>query len=655
MAGISCTTGSIGYGTVSQSGHTQIITLNGNFYGVGDGFTNYAYWTFGVTHTDTAPYNFITGLTGWPFSDEESGAYSYTINGALQGNYTQLPALQALSCDTTYVRRAKITDDGGGSAQGYSIAFKTYAVTAVAGTPASSSVLATTATINCNYYPNTVESTATIWLEYKKSTDSAWTTAGATTDQTGYTILNLSRNLTGLTGSTQYQFRLQMTRTTANETTLTSATSTFTTAAAAPTVTTVAAGNVANTSATLNATVDPNGISTVVGFQYSTDSGLAGATYIEYGTISADGDTSTPVNISSLTVSTTYYYRARGVYAGGTVFGSILSFSTSADPDVVAAKEARMQVYEYKRKYGVILTAQPLFFTLQTKSGTNSDTFLTGYATFDVTGTGDCRISIDNGATWANCANVPVAKENGYALVLTAAEMAANEIDVIIKDESGGATPDFRDCHLRIITNLQLGSVDIDAATGTKANTTAFKVTGYGSGNGFQAIAGATGKDISGILGSHSLRSGLTQAGSAGGTIVLDASASASDDFYNGNIVVVTAGTAIGQARVITDYVQSTKTCSVHKTWVATPGTGDSFLIIPGDDLWEVSPLVELAALPTAASSFGKLVQFLFQRFAYKRTQTATTHTMMKADSTTPLVTAGVADSGGTQSFNKLA
>jgi hypothetical protein len=63
----------------------------------------------------------------------------------------------------------------------------------------------------------------------------------------------------------------------------------------------------------------------------------------------------------------------------------------------------------------------------------------------------------------------------------------------------------------------------------------------------------------------------------------------------------------------------------------------------------------ELAAIPSATSSMRGLLLSLWQRMFYKRTQTATTFTMFKADSSTSLGTATVADDGTTQTTGKIA
>ena len=74
------------------------------------------------------------------------------------------------------------------------------------------------------------------------------------------------------------------------------------------------------------------------------------------------------------------------------------------------------------------------------------------------------------------------------------------------------------------------------------------------------------------------IRSATAQAGAAG-TITLDASASAKDDFYLGCLVGVDGLTGVGQIREITDYVGSTKVASVIPNWTTTPDATSTFKI----------------------------------------------------------------------------
>ncbi len=86
------------------------------------------------------------------------------------------------------------------------------------------------------------------------------------------------------------------------------------------------------------------------------------------------------------------------------------------------------------------------------------------------------------------------------------------------------------------------------------------------------------------------IATGTAQAG-ASGTITLAAGASAVDDFYVGCIVRTTGGTAGGggsgkqnnQARVITDYVGSTKVASVEPNWETNPSSDTTYDILLTD------------------------------------------------------------------------
>jgi hypothetical protein len=98
--------------------------------------------------------------------------------------------------------------------------------------------------------------------------------------------------------------------------------------ATAPSVTTLVATSVTGSSATLQASVNPNAASTDVTFQYSTRSDLAGATTTASQNI---GSGSSPVAvslpISGLLTSTTYYFRAVAQNPEGTTQGPILGLT----------------------------------------------------------------------------------------------------------------------------------------------------------------------------------------------------------------------------------------------------------------------------------------------------------------------------------------
>lgn len=115
-------------------------------------------------------------------------------------------------------------------------------------------------------------------------------------------------------------------------------------------------------------------------------------------------------------------------------------------------------------------------------------------------------------------------------------------------------------------TSAQLGvNVVQISADGTAADNleSAYDGTGY--------------KDVDNV---YFIRSNTAQAGAAG-SITLDASASAVDDFYNNTIVQIISGTGAGQARFASDYVGSTKVLTVNANWVTNPDNTSVFAILP--------------------------------------------------------------------------
>lgn len=67
--------------------------------------------------------------------------------------------------------------------------------------------------------------------------------------------------------------------------------------------------------------------------------------------------------------------------------------------------------------------------------------------------------------------------------------------------------------------------------------------------------------------------------GSGTSTIVLDANASAVDDFYNGMAISVVIDAGAPQVRLITDYAGSTKTATVHADFLTAVDNTDTFTI----------------------------------------------------------------------------
>lgn len=82
------------------------------------------------------------------------------------------------------------------------------------------------------------------------------------------------------------------------------------------------------------------------------------------------------------------------------------------------------------------------------------------------------------------------------------------------------------------------------------------------------------------------------QVGSTASTIVLAATSSAVDDFYNGWQIEITGGTGVGQVRAISDYVGATTTATITPDWTTTPdatSTYDLFNTTTPVNIWDES------------------------------------------------------------------
>lgn len=99
---------------------------------------------------------------------------------------------------------------------------------------------------------------------------------------------------------------------------------------ALPVVVTGSPTNISGTSATINGTVNPNGLSTSAYFEWGTNSTLTSCSVTASQSIGS-GTTALSVtaDLTSLTLGTTYYYRVVGQNAGGIQRGSIASVTTS--------------------------------------------------------------------------------------------------------------------------------------------------------------------------------------------------------------------------------------------------------------------------------------------------------------------------------------
>ncbi|HYF10514.1 MAG TPA: hypothetical protein VD967_02830 [Candidatus Paceibacterota bacterium] len=261
-----------------------------------------------------------------------------SANQSIGSGVRTLPApgfITNLSKDTTYFFRL-VAENAKGKTSGAIQTMKT-----TVGTPppvgqapsvqtsAASGVGRTAATLNGSVNPN--QAATSYWFEYG-TTPSLGNVSALTAVGSGASRLAASVALGDLAPGTTHYFRLNAQN---QFGTVNGAILNFRTdnpaASAAPSVSTRSATDVGTTTATLRATVDPNGIETTYWFEYSTDSLLGSVLLSTTGQKSAGPGTNAvqvETDVSSLAPNTTYYFRAVAQNSQGVVRGERLTFKT---------------------------------------------------------------------------------------------------------------------------------------------------------------------------------------------------------------------------------------------------------------------------------------------------------------------------------------
>ncbi|MDO9511894.1 MAG: hypothetical protein Q7J34_09055, partial [Bacteroidales bacterium] len=203
-------------------------------------------------------------------------------------------------------------------------------------TLAASAITTTTAALNGSVNANTL--VVNTFFDYGLTTSYGTSVAATPASVTGTTTTAISTPLTGLAASTTYNFRAR--GVTAGGVHVYGNNFTFTTTGPPPTVVTSAASAITGAGATLNGTVNANGVSTVVTFDYGLTTAYGSSATATQSPVS--GTTVTPVSapITGLAPNTLYNFRAKGVNINGTTNGSNLTFTTAAIPATVTTMAA---------------------------------------------------------------------------------------------------------------------------------------------------------------------------------------------------------------------------------------------------------------------------------------------------------------------------
>ena len=270
------------------------------------------------------------------FEDGTSTSYGSSVPCAsLPGSGSSPVAVSAtalgLSANVAYHMRIVATN-AGGTSYGADLLFTTPAGPPTAATGAASSVAQTSATLNATVNPDGV-AVSDCHFEYGTSTSYGSSMPCASLPGSGSSPVAVSAAVAGLGANTTYHVRIVAANSAG---TGYGADEAFTTLPNPPAVETGAASPVAQTSATLNAAVNPDGATVSdCHFEYGTSTSYGSSVPCA----SLPGSGSSPVAVSAavagLSANTTYHVRIVATDAGGTSYGADATFTTLPNPPAV--------------------------------------------------------------------------------------------------------------------------------------------------------------------------------------------------------------------------------------------------------------------------------------------------------------------------------
>ena len=261
--------------------------------------------------------------------------------GAGSADVSVSAPITGLTFGTTYYYRVSATN-ASGTQKGAIVSFATGSPNSAptVTTDNASSVTISGAVLNGSVNPNELATTAVFeWGTDPALLASVNTTSPAHSVGAGGTSVAVSDPLSGLIPGTTYYFRVSATNSVG---TSKGAIRSFVTVAQPPTVTTNPANAITITGATLNGTVNPNGLAVAdAHFEWGTSPTLATSTSTANQS-AGSGFTGQAVSASltGLAAGTTYYFRVVASNSAGTSTGSIQSFDTVAQPPTVATAAA---------------------------------------------------------------------------------------------------------------------------------------------------------------------------------------------------------------------------------------------------------------------------------------------------------------------------
>jgi outer membrane protein assembly factor BamB len=260
----------------------------------------------------------VSGATGYRLDVSTNGLFTSFVPGYENLNIGNVisRAVTGLNASTLYHYRVRAYNGGGTSANSNIINVHTLSATGppIAITNPATLVASFSATLNGLIDPHGLSTS--VYFQYGPTTSYGSTTSAQT--KSGNTYQNISANVSGLAASTTYHFRIVATNSAG---TRYGSDSTFTTrtATGAPFVVTNSANKIGSSSARLNGTVDPHGLTTSVYFQYGLTTSYGQTTASQSKT--GDAYQNVSGDITGLTAGSVYHFRIAATNSAGTRYG----------------------------------------------------------------------------------------------------------------------------------------------------------------------------------------------------------------------------------------------------------------------------------------------------------------------------------------------
>jgi phosphodiesterase/alkaline phosphatase D-like protein len=236
--------------------------------------------------------------------------------------------IAALDDNTTYYFRI-VAANALGTSYGSARSLTTKAAAPAVETGVASSVGQTTATLNATVNPNS-ETVSDCHFEYGETSSYGSVVPCSVPPGSGSAVVGVSAVLEALAPGTVFYYRIVATNHTG---TSFGNAANLSTQPAAPALETGVASSVTQTSATLNATVNPNGETvSACRFEYGTTSMYGSSAPCAASPGSGSSAVSVSAPVEGLTAATTYDYRIAATNSLGTSYGAAASFATSAAP-----------------------------------------------------------------------------------------------------------------------------------------------------------------------------------------------------------------------------------------------------------------------------------------------------------------------------------